>query len=162
MGNVKPIPEGQHSVTPGLVVKGARKAIEFYKTAFGAKELSVMAGPDGQSVMHAELMIGDSKIYMGDEAPEMGAVSPQTLGGTPVSLNIYTEDCDAMFKKAIAAGGKEVMAPADMFWGDRYGCVLDPFGHKWGIATRKENLTEAEMEKRGKEWMAQMASAGKK
>ena len=162
MGNVKPIPEGQHSVTPGLVVKGAKKAIEFYKTALGAKEISTMLGPDGQSVMHAELKIGDSKIYLGDEMPDMGAVSPQTLGGSPVSLNIYTEDCDAMFKNAIAAGAKVKMPLADMFWGDRYGKIEDPFGHSWGIATHKEDVSEAEMEKRGKEWMSQMASAGKK
>jgi PhnB protein len=157
MGNVKPIPEGQHSVTPALVVKGAKKAIEFYKNAFGAKELGVSMGPDGQSVMHAELKIGDSKIYLGDEMPEMGAVSPQTLGGSPVSLNIYTEDCDAMFKKAIAAGAKVKMPLADMFWGDRYGKLEDPFGHNWGIATHKEDVSMPEMEKRMKEHSSRMA-----
>jgi uncharacterized glyoxalase superfamily protein PhnB len=157
MGNVKPIPEGNHSVTAGLVVKGAKKAIEFYKTAFGAKELGVSMGPDGQSVMHAELKIGDTKIYLGDEMPEMGAVSPQTLGGSPVSLNIYTEDCDAMFKKAIAAGAKVKMPLADMFWGDRYGKLEDPFGHNWGVATHKEDVSMAEMEKRMKEEFSRMA-----
>ena len=159
MAKVKPIPEGTHTITPSLVVKGGRKAIEYYKTAFGAKELSVMYGMDGKSVMHAELQIGDSKIYIGDETPEMGAVSPQTLGGTPVSLNIYTEDCDAMFKRAVSAGATVKMPLADMFWGDRYGKLTDPFGHTWGIATHKEDVSDAEMEKRGKEWMASMAKA---
>jgi uncharacterized glyoxalase superfamily protein PhnB len=159
MAKVKPIPEGNHTVTAALVVKGGKKAIEFYKSAFGAKELGVMYGPDGRSVMHAELKIGDTKIYLGDEAPEMGAVSPQTLGGSPVSLNIYTEDCDAMFKRAVAAGAKERMPLADMFWGDRYGKVTDPFGHIWGIATHKEDVSEEEIRKRGKEWMAANAKA---
>jgi len=157
MGNVKPIPDGNHSVTAGLVVKGAKKAIEFYKAAFDAKELGVSLGPDGQSVMHAELKIGDTKIYLGDEMPEMGAVSPQTLGGSPVSLNIYTEDCDAMFKKAIAAGAKVTMPLADQFWGDRYGKLQDPFGHNWGVATHKEDVSMAEMEKRMKEEFSRMA-----
>jgi uncharacterized glyoxalase superfamily protein PhnB len=157
MANVKPIPEGNHTVTAGLVVKGARKAIEFYKSAFGARELSVAPGPDGTSVMHAELQIGDTKIYLGDESPEMGAVSPQTLGGSPVSLNIYTEDCDAMFKRAVAAGATVKMPLADMFWGDRYGKIVDPFGHNWGIATHQEDVSTPEMEKRMKEAFAAMA-----
>src|SRR5262245_51546080 len=100
MAKVKPIPEGSHSITAGLIVKGGRKPIDFYKKAFGAKELGVMPGPDGTSVMHAELKIGDSKFYLSDEMPEMGARSPQTIGGTAVTLNIYTEDADAMFKQA--------------------------------------------------------------
>jgi uncharacterized glyoxalase superfamily protein PhnB len=156
MAKVKPIPEGSHTITPGLVVRGGKKALEFYKAAFGAKELGVMYGPDGKSVMHAELKIGDSKLYIGDEMPEMGAVSPQKLGGSPVTLHIYTEDCDALFKRAVAAGAKVKMPLADMFWGDRYGKVTDPFGHEWGISTHKEDVSEAEMEKRGKEWMASM------
>ena len=159
MTEVKPIPEGSHTITAGLVVKDARKAIEFYKTAFGAKELDVMLGLDGRSVMHAELKIGDTMIYLGDEFPDMGTVSPQTLGGTPVSLNIYTEDCDAMFKRAVAAGATVKMPLADMFWGDRYGKLTDPFGHQWGIATHKEDVSKQEMEKRGKEWMAAMAKS---
>ena len=157
MAKVKPIPEGNHSVTAALVVRDGKKAIEFYKTAFGAKLLSVMDGPDGQSVMHAELKIGDTKIYLGDENPDMGARSPQALGGSPVSLNIYTEDCDAMFKKAIAAGATVKMPLDNMFWGDRYGKLTDPFGHEWGIATHVEDVSEPEMEKRGKEWFATMA-----
>ena len=156
MAKVKPIPEGSHTITPGIVVRGGKKAIDFYKAAFGAKELGVMYGPDGKSVMHAELKIGDSKFYLGDETPEMGAVSPQKLGGSPVTLHIYTEDCDALFKRAVAAGAKPKMPLTDMFWGDRYGKVTDPFGHEWGISTHKEDVSEAEMEKRGKEWMASM------
>jgi len=159
MAKVKPIPEGSHAITPGLVVKDARKAIEFYKTALGAKELFVMPGPDGRSVMHAELQIGDSKFYLGDESPEWGAISPQTLGGSGVSLNIYTEDCDAMFKRAVAAGATVKMPLTDMFWGDRYGKVTDPFGHNWGISTHVEDVSEAEMDKRGKEWMASMGKS---
>ena len=116
-----------------------------------------MLGPDGRSVMHAELKIGDTKIYLGDEYPDFGAVSPQTLGGSPVSLNIYTEDCDAMFKRAVAGGATVKMPLDNMFWGDRYGKLTDPFGHEWGIATHKEDVSEEEMEKRGKEWMAAMA-----
>ena len=148
MAKVKPIPEGNHSVTAALVVRDGKKAIEFYKTAFGAKLLSVMNGPDGQSVMHAELKIGDTKIYLGDENPDMGARSPQALGGSPVSLNIYTEDCDAMFKKAIAAGATVKMPLDNMFWGDRYGKLTDPFGHEWGIATHVEDVSPKEMKKR--------------
>ena len=159
MAKVKPIPEGNHTITAGLVVRGGKKAIEFYKSAFGAKELGIMYGLDGRSIMHAELQIGDTKIYIGDESPEMGAVSPQTLGGSAVSLNIYTEDCDALFKRAVAAGATVKMPLADMFWGDRYGKITDPFGHNWGIATHKEDVSEAEMEKRGKEWMAATAKS---
>ena len=157
MAKVKPIPEGHHTITAALVVKGGKKAIEFYKSAFGAKELGVMLGPDGRSVMHAELKIGDTIIFLGDEAPDFGAVSPETLGGSPVSLNIYTEDCDAMFQRAVKAGAKVKMPLADMFWGDRYGKITDPFGHIWGIATHKEDVSKEEMNKRSKEWMASMA-----
>ena len=157
MGKVNPIPPGNHTITAGLVVRNAKKAIEFYKTAFGAKALDVMLGPDG-GVMHAELKIGDTKIYLGDELPDKGAVSPQTLGGSPVSLNIYTEDCDAMFNRALSAGATVKMPLADMFWGDRYGKLTDPFGHEWGVATHKEDVSREEMERRGKEAMAAMMS----
>ena len=158
MSKVKPIPEGNHTVTAALVVRNAQKAIEFYEGAFGAKRLGVMLGPDGKSVVHAELKIGDTKIFLGDEFPDMGALSPQTLGGSAVSLNIYTEDCDAMFNKAVRMGATAKMPLADMFWGDRYGKLTDPFGHIWGIATHIEDVSEAEMERRGKEAMAAMMS----
>jgi PhnB protein len=157
MAKVKFIPDGYHTVTPALVVKGGKKAIEFYKSAFGAKEISIMYNLDGQTIMHAEIQIGDSRIMLSDESKEMGALSPQTLGGTPGSLNIYVEDCDATIKRATTAGAKIKMPASDMFWGDRYGKVEDPFGHGWGILTHKEDVTPAEMEKRGKEWMASMA-----
>ncbi|HEY2954019.1 MAG TPA: VOC family protein [Candidatus Eisenbacteria bacterium] len=158
MAKVSPIPSGSHSITAGLVVKNGKKAIEFYKKAFSAKQLGVMLTPDG-GVMHAELKIGDSKFYLGDETPEMGAVSPQTLGGSAVSLYIYTEDCDALFKQAVAAGATVKMPLTNMFWGDRYGKLADPFGHIWGIATHIEDVSEKDMEKRGKEWMASMAKS---
>ena len=156
MAKVKPIPDGYHSLTPGLIVKGGKKAIEFYKAAFGAKELGVMYHLDGRSIMHAELQIGDSRFFLGDESKEMGALAPPTIGGTPVTLNIYTEDCDAMIKRAVAAGATVKMPAADMFWGDRYGKVIDPFGHHWGIATHKEDLTPEQMDKRRIEFEKKM------
>ena len=112
-----------------------------------------MLTPTG-AVMHAEHKIGDTKFYLGDESPEWGTRSPLTLGGSPVSLNIYTEDCDAMFNRAVKAGAQVKMPIADMFWGDRYGKLTDPFGHEWGIATHIEDVSEQEMEKRAKEAMA--------
>jgi len=157
MANVKPIPTGYHTVTPSLVVRGGKQALEFYKKAFGAKELGAMYMPDGQKLMHAEIQIGDSRIMLGEESQEMGAVSPQTLGGTPVSLNIYVEDCDVLFNQAVAAGATPKMPPSDMFWGDRYGKVTDPFGHGWGILTHREDVSEAEMGRRAQEWMSTMA-----
>ncbi|HET7226556.1 MAG TPA: VOC family protein [Candidatus Eisenbacteria bacterium] len=148
MANVKHIPEGQHCVTPALIVKGGRKAIAFYEAAFGAKVKDVMYGPDGESVAHAELTIGDSVIFLGDESPEWGTRSPHTLGGSPVSLNLYTEDCDAVYQRALAAGATGDMPPGDKFWGDRYAKITDPFGHTWGIATHIEDVTAEEMERR--------------
>jgi len=157
MANVKPIPDGHHTVTPSLVVRGGQKAIEFYKKAFGAVERGVMSGPDG-SVMHGELMIGNSLIFLGDENPQWGALSPQSLNGSPVTLNLYVEDCDAVFNRAVAAGATVGMPLADQFWGDRYGTVVDPFGHKWGIATHKEDVSDEEMGRRAQEAMAAMAN----
>ncbi len=153
MSPVSAIPPGHHTVTPGLTVKGASKAIDFYKKAFGATEKGRMAGPDGM-IMHAELLIGNSIIFLGDEMAGMGNPSPQKLGATTVTLHIYTEDADATFKSAIAAGATERMPMMDQFWGDRYGQVTDPFGHAWGIATHKEDLTEAQMMERMKAAMA--------
>ncbi len=150
MAKVKFVPEGQHTITAALIVKNGRRAIEFYKTAFGAKELGVWLGPDGKSIMHAELQIGDTKFFLGEESTDMGTVSPQSLGGTAVSLNLYTEDCDATFKSAIAAGATVKTPLADQFWGDRYGKVTDPFGHVWGIATHKEDVSREEMDRRMK------------
>jgi PhnB protein len=143
----QPIPKGFHAVTPSLTVRGASQAIEFYKTALGAKERSRMPGPDGK-VMHSELQIGDSMVIVIDEMPEMGARGPQSLGGSSSSLMIYCKDADALFARATSSGAKVKMPMADMFWGDRYGQVEDPFGHSWQIATRKEDLKPKEMMKR--------------
>jgi len=145
---VRPIPEGYHAVTPYLVVRGAAAAIEFYEKAFGAEVRFRLAGPDGTSVMHAELQIGDSIIMLSDEAPEMGSKSPATLDGTPVTIYLYVEDVDAVFDRAIKAGGTSVMPLEDMFWGDRHGQLLDPFGHRWSVATHVEDVSAEEVEKR--------------
>jgi PhnB protein len=153
---VKPIPPGYHTVTPYLVVNNAAKAIEFYKQAFGATERGRMAGPQGK-IAHAELQIGDSFVMLSDEM--MGNKSPQTLGGSPVSLFLYVENVDSSFKRAVDAGAKADMPPADMFWGDRFGKVSDPFGHSWSLATHIEEVSPQEMEKRGKAAMAEMQKA---
>lgn len=152
---VKPVPEGYHTVTPYLCIRGAEKALDFYARAFGAKEKVRMPGPDGK-VMHAEILIGDSMVMLGEENPQQNAKSPAAFGGTPVSIMLYVPDVDAVFKKATAAGAKADAPPADMFWGDRYGKLTDPFGHSWGIATHVEDVTPEEMKKR----MAAMAPAG--
>jgi len=146
MANVKPIPEGYHSVTPYLIVSGAADALEYYKKAFGAVELFRM--DHGGKIGHAELKIGDSPIMLADEYPEMGYRSPKALGGTPVSIMIYVEDVDTVYKQAIAAGGSELKALQDQFYGDRSGTLTDPFGHVWNIATHKEDVSEEEMTKR--------------
>ncbi len=153
---VKKMPEGYHSVTPYLVVGDAARAIDFYKRAFGASELTRMGGPGGK-IGHAELKIGDSMIMLSDEM--MGNRSPQTLGGSPVGIFLYVEDVDSVFDRAINAGAKKDAAPADMFWGDRYGKLTDPFGHVWSIATHIEDVAPEEMKKRAQEAMAQMAQA---
>jgi uncharacterized glyoxalase superfamily protein PhnB len=141
---VSAIPDGYHSVTANLVIKGASKAIDWYKEALGAHELYRMPGPDGR-LMHAEIKIGDSVVMLTDEMPEMGSQGPQTLGGTPVSLMIYCKDCDALFNRAVSAGASVRMPLEDAFWGDRWGMVTDPFGHVWSVATRKKNLSVPEM-----------------
>lgn len=156
-----PIPEGFHTVTPHLIIKGAADAIEFYKKALGAQEISRMTAPDGK-IGHAELKIGDSIIFLADEFPGPGSgKSPQTLGGCTTTLNLYVPDVDTMFKKAITAGAKETMPVADQFWGDRYGTFTDPYGHSWGIATRKETLTKAEIDQRAQSFFANMQSQRK-
>jgi PhnB protein len=144
---VKPIPDGYHSVTPYLIVQGAAKAIPFYKKAFGASETHRMPGPDGK-IGHAEIRIGDSPVMLADEFPEIGARSPQSLGGAAVSLLIYVPDVDASFQQAVAAGAKVLRPVKDQFYGDRSGTVEDPFGHVWTIATRKEDVSPEELRRR--------------
>jgi PhnB protein len=153
---VKPIPEGYHTVTPYLAVNDAAKAIEFYKRAFGAEEKHRMDGPQGK-IGHAELKIGDSIIMLADEMPGSGCRSPQSLGGTTVNIFLYVNDVDSVYNQAVRAGAKAEMPLADQFWGDRYGKVTDPFGHSWSLATHKEDLAPAEMQKRAREAMSKMA-----
>ena len=150
---VKPVPEGYHTVTPYLVMKGASEAIDFYTKVFGAKEVVRMDGPGG-SIGHAEIMIGDSFIMLADESPEMGFQGPEAVGGTPVSLVIYIEDVDAVFARALAAGATETKPLKDQFYGDRSGTITDPFGHVWTISTHKEDVSPEEMDKRMKEMMS--------
>ena len=146
---VRPIPEGYHTVTPTLVVNGAAEAIEFYTRAFGAVELFRMPAPDGQKLWHAEIQIGDSRLMLSDEFPEMcGTRSPKTLGGTPVGIYLYVEDADAVVQRAVNAGATVVMPLTDMFWGDRFGTILDPFGHQWSIATHVEDVSGEEIARR--------------
>lgn len=144
---VKPIPDGYHSVTPYLIVRGASDAIEFYKKAFGATELMRMDAPGGK-IGHAEIRIGNSIVMLADEHPDMGAHGPEVLGGSPVHLMIYVEDCDTVFKRALAEGATETRPLKDQFYGDRSGTLTDPFGHQWTVTTHKEDLTPAEIEKR--------------
>jgi PhnB protein len=153
---VRPVPKGYHAVTPGLAVRGADKFIAFCRKGFGAKEVMRMPGPGG-AVMHAELLIGDSRIMVGDEIPGMSNKSAAALGGSPVTFFVYVEKCDAVFKKAVAAGATVRMPMENMFWGDRMGQVMDPFGNTWAIASRIEDLSPREMKKRGEAWMKQMA-----
>jgi len=151
---VKKIPEGYHAVTPYLAVKGGAAAIAFYEKAFGAKELFRMPAPGG-TIAHAELQIGDSRVMLSDEAPDMGAKSPQTLGGSPVSLMLYVEDVDATVKRAIDAGAKPTRPVENQFYGDRSGGIIDPFGHSWWVATHVEDVPPAELERRAKAAFAQ-------
>ena len=146
---VKPIPEGYHSVTPYLIIGGAAKAIDFYKKAFGATELMCFPTPDGK-VGHAEIKIGDSAVMLADEYPEMGYKGPPALGGSPVSIMLYVEDVDSIFKRAVAAGATVKEAVQDKFYGDRGGTLIDPFGHIWHIATHKEDVSLEEMERRAR------------
>lgn len=146
---VKSIPEGYHTATPYLIVKGAADAIRFYQQAFGAAELFRFPTPDGK-IGHAEIKIGDSPIMLADEFPEMGYKGPQSLGGSPVSLMIYVEDVDTVFNQAVAAGATVKEAVQDKFYGDRLGTLVDPFGHVWHVSTHKEDVSPDEMERRAK------------
>ena len=155
---VKPIPEGYHSITPYLIVNGAANAIDFYRRAFGAQELVRM--PMGDKVGHAEVKIGDSIVMLSDEWPDMGMVGPKGRGGTTVGLVIYVEGVDAAFKRAIDAGGIAERPVQDQFYGDRSGTLLDPFGHRWTIATHVEDVAPEDMSRRMDEWSkSQVGSA---
>lgn len=151
---VKAIPEGYHSITPYLIIRGASDAIEFYKRAFGATEVMRMPKPDG-TIGHAELAIGDSRIMLADEYPEMGYRSPLSIGGAGISIMLYIEKVDEVFKRAIAAGAQELQAVKDQFYGDRSGTLQDPFGHIWTVGTHVEDLTPEEMGRRSEEFVKQ-------
>jgi PhnB protein len=144
---VKPIPDGYHAITPYLVMKNAASAIDYYKRVFGATEIMRMDAPGGR-IGHAELRFGDAVVMLADEHPEMNAVGPQSLGGTSVGLLLYVPDCDAVFHAAVAAGAKSEQPLTDQFYGDRSGTIVDPFGHKWTIATHKEDVAPEEMQRR--------------
>ena len=145
MERVKPIPEGMRSVTPHLVCAGAADAIEFYKKAFDAVELARMPGPQGK-LMHAMIRIGDSAVMLVDEAPEWGMLGPKALKGSPVTIHLYVEDVDATVERAVKAGGKITMPVQEMFWGDRYGTLEAPFGHRWSVGTHIRDVTMEEMQ----------------
>jgi len=153
---VKPIPQGFHSVTPYLTLNDTARALDFYKRAFGAQEVMRMAGPGGK-IGHAEIRIGDSVVMLGDEMPGTGTQAPQSLHGTTGSVMLYVENADSVFNQAVSAGAQVEMPVADMFWGDRYGRLKDPFGHSWGVATHKEDVAPAEMTKRMQEETAKRA-----
>jgi len=155
----KPVPEGYHTVTASLTVKDGAAAIDFYQRAFGAREVMRVDGPDGR-LMHAEVQVGDSRVMLAEEYPDMGCLSPTTVGHSTASLYLYLPDVDAAFKRAVGAGAKVVMPVTDMFWGDRFASVEDPSGHRWGLATHQEDPTPEEMSRRQKEFFASMA--GKK
>ena len=147
MSKVKPIPDGYHTVTPYLIIRGAAEAMEYYKKAFGAQELYRMPG-EGGKIMHAEMQVGSSRIMLADEFPEMNIRSPQSLGGAGVSMCLYVENADATFPAALAAGGKELRPLKNQFYGDRSGTLQDPFGHCWTVSTHFEDLTPEEIGKR--------------
>lgn len=146
--DTKRIPDGYHTITPHIVVKGATEALKFYKRAFGAEVMYSLPGPDGKGVMHAELKIGNSMLMLCEEVPQMGARSPQAIGGSPVTIHLYVEDADAIYNRAVEAGAKVTMPLADQFWGDRYGKLVDPFGHEWSVGCHIEDVSPEEIAKR--------------
>lgn len=158
---VKSIPEGYHTLTPYLHVRGAAQAIDFYKKAFNAQELFRLPGPDGKTIGHAEIKIGDSIIMLADEMPDWGILSPESLKGTPVSFMLYVEDVDPAFQRALDAGAKVVRPLEDKFYGDRSGTVADPYGHQWSLATHKEDVSPEEINKRMAVEYAKMAAQPK-
>ncbi len=158
MARVNPIPEGMHTITPNLVLRDCAKAIEFYKKALGATEVSRMPAPDGRSIWHAELKIGDSSVYVNDEMPGMSASPPDQAHRAPVTMWLYVKDCDAAYRRAVDAGATSAMEPADMFWGDRCAGVVDPYGYAWSFATHQKDMTREEMRRAGEEFARQQAA----
>ncbi len=155
--SVQPIPAGHENLIPHLVLDRCADALEFYKKAFGAEEIHRMPSPDGRRIMHAAIRIGKSYVFLGDDHPEMcggKSQTPKALGGNSISLHLYVEDCDAAIKRAESAGATVMMPATDMFWGDRYGVIVDPFGHKWAFATHIKDMTPTEMQAAGKEFFA--------
>lgn len=150
----KPVPEGFNTVSAHIVVNNASEAIDFYKKAFGAEEVARVPGPDGKSVMHAELRIGTSRLMLNDEFPQMGAKSAKTIGATPVTLHLYVDNVDELYDRAVKAGAKVKMPVENTFWGDRYGRIEDPYGHQWAIATHKEDLTPQQLQERAAEYFS--------
>jgi PhnB protein len=150
---VLPVPRGYHTITPHLVLRNTVSAMEYYTKAFAAKEISRMPMPGG-GVAHAEMQIGDSRFMLADEMPQMGASAPETVGGSPVHIFLYVKNVDQVFAKAVSAGGTATMPPMDMFWGDRYAKLTDPFGHHWSLATHIEDMSPKEMARRGQEAFA--------
>jgi PhnB protein len=157
----KKVPDGYHTLTPALTVRDGAKAIDFYKRALGAQELMRMPGPDGRGLMHAELKIGDSIFMLSEEQPGMGCRAPASVGGPTSYLYVYVPDVDTAFKQAVAAGAKVVMPVVDMFWGDRYGQVEDPSGHRWGLATHTRDLSPEEIAKGQKQFFASLGQPKK-
>ena len=155
--SAKTIPEGYHSINPYLVVRNAARAIEFYKKAFGAEERVRMHGPDGKTIMHADLKIGDSIFMLTEESTEMKALSPESIGGSPVSLYVYVKDVDAIFDQAVSEGATVLHPVKDQFYGDRSGYLRDPFGHLWSVATHKKDLSPDELRRAGQAFCEEMS-----
>jgi uncharacterized glyoxalase superfamily protein PhnB len=146
------VPEDFHTITPHIVVRGVGRAIEWYTSTFGAHELTRHAAPGGDAIMHSELLLGDSRFFVVDEFPQ-SPWSPESIGGTPVTLHLYVEDVDELFGRAVAAGAEVLLPVGDQFWGDRYGMLRDPFGHRWSIASRIEDLSPRAMKQRAEGWV---------
>ena len=156
--SVKPTPDGYNTVSPHLVVRDVVKAIAFLKAAFGAEQVALHYMPHGKTVMHARVMIGNSSVLLAEESPAWGTASPLTIGKTAVCMHVFVKDVDATFNTAVHAGAKPAMPPMDMFWGDRFSKVVDPFGHQWSIATHLKDMSDEEIAKAGQEFMAKMSA----
>jgi PhnB protein len=152
---VSPIPEDFRTITPHLVVKGVARAVEFYRQAFGAEELYRNLAPDGVSIIHSELLLGDSRYFINDEFPEHGVFAPDGTRGSGVTLHLYVPDVDSFYQRAVAAGAEVIFPLADCFWGDRYAIVKDPFGHRWSVASRIEDLSPSDIQAKAKAFFAQ-------